>query len=305
MRKGTRDQAVIIDLHGSKARKGVELDGLQQWLEHFRQALRDFERSRSSRREPVRRTGRPGAVSDAATGFRLIHFKTGSGIATLEPLQRSGEDELDLGPHEAPAVRNLVDLMEAVRNAELERAVVGSLDEARRSIGEDGHFGMRVSDRGNGRTQIDAETIGRLQAATRDDAEPTPKDMTVSGHLHFVEVEEPERVAIRDAAGVDWVCTYSQDLEDEVLALVKKIVWAAGVGTRTAPRKGRMHLSEIAEIPTYDQSSFFTVEPVPIDELQRKHGVKRPQGLAALSDPEWADDEQDRAYLAFLQGDSD
>lgn len=313
MGKGTRDQAVIIDLHGSKAERGIELDGLQQWLGHFRQALRDFERSRSPRRERVRRTGRPGAVSDVATGFRLIHFRIGSGIAELEPLEWGDEDQLDLGSHEAPAVSNLLELMEAVERADLERAVVGSLDEARRSIGEDGHFGLLVSDRRDGRTQIDAETIGRLQAATRADDEATPKAMTVSGNFHFVDVEEPERVAIRDAAGVDWICTYPQDLEDEVLPLVQRlgsgrgsvIVWAAGVGARTGLRKGTMHLSDIAEIPTHDQSPLFTFEPVPVEELERQHGVERPQGLAALSDPEWADDEQDRAYLAFLLGDRD
>jgi len=250
-------------------------------------------------------------VSEVATGFRLIHFKTGSGIATLEPLERGDEDQLGVNSHEAPAVENLVELMDAVSSGGLEPAVIGSLDEARRSIGDNGLFGMRVGERKNGRTQIDAETIGRLRAAARDEDEATPKEMTVSGHLHFVDIEEPERVAIRDAAGVDWVCTYPQDLEERVLALVHRIgsssviVWAAGAGVRTAPRKGTMHLRDIAAVPAYDQSSLFTFEPVPVEELQRQHGVDRPQGLAALSDPEWADDEQDRAYLAVLLGDSD
>jgi hypothetical protein len=48
-----------------------------------------------------------------------------------------------------------------------------------------------------------------------------------------------------------------------------------------------------------EQSALFTVIPVDEDELLARQGIVGPQGLEALSDPEWQDDTDD-AYLAAL-----
>jgi len=48
-----------------------------------------------------------------------------------------------------------------------------------------------------------------------------------------------------------------------------------------------------------EQSSLFTPPPVDEDELLARQGIHAPQGLDALSDPQW-DDETDDAYLAAL-----
>lgn len=311
-------QSVVIDLHGSKAVGGVELYGLQRWAEHFRRALRDFERSQSLRQEPVKRTGRPGPISDISTAFRLVYFRKGSGIATLEPLQppepreSPGAEQLDIPPAEPPAVplseppaiRNLRSMIEAIDENRLDPVVVEALEDSRKAVGEDGHYGIKFSHQPNGRTSIDSETIQRLRAATTDEpaaAEPTEK--TVSGLLHLIEVEEPERLAIRDHAGVDWDCTFESELEGKVLGLVKSIVRAVGTGEQTKPKVGRLHIRDIQAVPRHEQSSLFTFERVPIEEIEAQRGVVGPQGLAATADPEWADDEQDRAYLAFVLGD--
>jgi hypothetical protein len=296
-----QDQSVIIDLHGSKATRGVELDGFQRWLEHFRRALRDFERSRSPRREQVKRTGRPGPVSDLATAFRLVEFRIGSGIATLEPVDMPDADQLDMAHPEAPAIRNLRSLMESVEAGSVNRAVVEALEDARKSVGDDGSFGIKLDKRKNGKTTIDSETIERLGSASKE-TPPALTEMTVSGLLHLIEVEEPECVAIRDRSGIDWLCTFEPELEAKVLRLVKSIVWATGTGGLTTPRSGKMHLREIREVPRYEQSSLFTFERVPLEELEAEQGIAEPQGLAAVQDPEWADDEQDRAYLALVLG---
>ena len=315
-------QSVIIDLHGSKAVEGVELYSLQRWAEHFRRALRDFERSESAGREPVKRTGRPGPISDISTAFRLVHFKKGSGIATLEPLEPPETvgpvealiGQLDMDPADAeeaavsepPAIRNLRALMEAVEVGQVDPAVVEALEDSRKAVGEDGCYGIKFSHHSNGRTSIDTDTIQRLRAATADEPPPTdPTEIAVSGLLHLIEVEEPERVAIRDNAGVDWECTFEPELESKVLGLVKSHVRAVGTGERTKPRGGQMHLRDIQEVavPRDEQSSLFTFERVPVEELEAEQGIHGPQGLAATVDPDWANDEQDRAYLAYVLGD--
>jgi hypothetical protein len=298
------DQSVIIDLHGSKAVRGVELDGFQRWVDHFRRALRDFERSRSTRQEPVKRTGTPGRVSDISTAFRLVHFKRGSGIAKLEPIDVPASDEQLGVAQEPPALQNLKSLVEAVKAERVDSSVVDALEDARKAVGDDGHYGIRFAADPNGRTPIDRETVERLHAAaSANEPEPEARPVSVIGLLHLIEVESPERVAIRDRDGRDWVCTFEPDLEQRVLSLVKSIVWAKGTGEHTSGKAGRMHLADIEVVPQHKQSALFTFERVPADELDARQGVSAPQGLAATVDPEWADDEQDRAYLALVLGD--
>jgi hypothetical protein len=58
-------------------------------------------------------------------------------------------------------------------------------------------------------------------------------------------------------------------------------------------------MTEASDNPSGAQSTRFTAAPVDEDELMARQGITAPQGLDALSEPEW-DDETDDAYLAAL-----
>jgi hypothetical protein len=291
------DQRIVLTLCGSKAERGVELDGLEVFIEHFRRALREFERTLSAREQEVGRTGQPGSRSKWATGFRLVHFEIGSSVAQLEPMELSEADD-QLLPTEPVSSENLRSLLEAV---EMERAlsprVIESLDGARKALGRDGRFGVRFSSQKKP-FFVGAAQIQRLDAAATQETEP--KEVTVSGKLHLIETEQPERVEIRAGDGVNWACTYDDDLEERVSALVRSLVRAQGIGKRTAYNRGSMHLREIEPLPKFEQTPLFTRETIPTRQLERQQGITRPQGLAALQDPEWVDDKASREYLAIL-----
>lgn len=193
-------------------------------------------------------------------------------------------------------------LLESVEAGKVDPPVIQSLEKARRDIGEDASFGVTVPSQENGRVPIDSKTIERLPETTEEDI-PEAGELTVTGRLHLIEVEEPERVGIRDTHGVNWVCIYDPELEPTVLALVKALVWATGEGARHSARSGKMHLQEIRALPQYDQSSLFTFERVSVETLEQEQRVADPQGLAALEDAEWSDDEQDREFLALVLDD--
>jgi hypothetical protein len=66
-----------------------------------------------------------------------------------------------------------------------------------------------------------------------------------------------------------------------------------------------MELREIEPLPKYEQTPLFTREAIPTGELERAQGVTRSQGLAALQDPEWVDDDASREYLSIVLDDRD
>lgn len=70
-----------------------------------------------------------------------------------------------------------------------------------------------------------------------------------------------------------------------------------GRGKLTSPLRGSMAIERIEPVDV-EQSSLFTSAPVD-EELLARQGIDAPQGLAALSDPQWYD-ETDDAYLAAL-----
>jgi hypothetical protein len=53
-------------------------------------------------------------------------------------------------------------------------------------------------------------------------------------------------------------------------------------------------------VPEFEQTSLFTGAPLALTELMRLQGVRGPQGLAALADPEWEDNEQSDLFLEAL-----
>jgi len=298
----TSDQRIVLKLHGAKAKRGVELDGLEGFIESFRRALREFERSLSAREGELGRSGQPGTRSRAATGFRLVGFEIGSGKATLEPLE-ANSDESQLLTEDPASSRNLRMLLESARDgAPLAPQVIQSLDGARKALGEDGRFGARFSDQKHVQFYVDSEAIRKLESAGRPETEA--REMTVSGRLHLIEVEEPGRVEIRAVDGVNWACVYDPSLKPAVLRLVESLVRVRGVGRRTAYNRGSLELLEIEPLPKFEQTPLFTREAIPTSELERQQGITRPQGLAALQDPEWVDDEASREYLSMVLDES-
>lgn len=61
-----------------------------------------------------------------------------------------------------------------------------------------------------------------------------------------------------------------------------------------------MALREVESLPKFEQTMLFTTNAVPTAELEQQQGITRPQGLAALQDPEWVDDEASREYVAMV-----
>jgi len=120
---------------------------------------------------------------------------------------------------------------------------------------------------------------------------------SIAGRLHLVDLE-PDRVGIRTAAGVEWACRYSEELEERIKGLIDRIVWVEGCGTMTSPLRGALTIDRIEAVES-EQSALFTLIPVDEDALLARRGIAAPQGLEALSDPEWEDD-TDEAYLAAL-----
>ena len=128
--------------------------------------------------------------------------------------------------------------------------------------------------------------------------------LTITGVVHLIDVE-PDRAAIRTASGVDWECHYPAELEDLVLDLISRRmrVRARGEGRLTSPRRGSIELAEVQEVPEYEQTSLFTTEPVPVDELAKAQSVRGPQGREVMIDPEWIDDEESRRFLEAVISD--
>lgn len=287
------DRTVRLDLHGAKAVRGVDIDALQGFLQYFRAALRDYDRATSHRREEVGRGGHPDARSKAVTNLRLTRFRVGSGIATLEepPALETGLP-LDI---EGTAIWNLKSLLDSIERGDLDRPVIDLLDEARRQLGPDGRY--VIAPVNHSPVELNLDTIRWLERAAAESDDPV--HTTVSGRLHLVEVEEPFRVEIRASDGTNWACAYPPELEDKVLSLVKSIVWARGIGRRKGKR-GTMELQDIEGVPEYEQSELFTREHLSTEELERAQGIRAPQGLNAVQDAGWRDDEADRMFLTSL-----
>ncbi|MEA2222593.1 MAG: hypothetical protein QOH83_969 [Solirubrobacteraceae bacterium] len=293
---------VMLDLHGARAQQGVEIDALETFLAHFRAALRDF--FRASHGGIPRSGGRPAARDAAATAFRLVEFHTGSGIATLEPVRSAdltgGDSTLDLG--EALSITTLRNLLIAIDSGKrLPAPVVEALGSARRAIGDDGSFGVEVSGWGRSlRVVIDQERMKRLQRPENESEDTT---MSVSGRLHMIEADQPNRrVGIRGQDGVDWTCTYPDEMHPVVTTLIERLVRVEGIGRRITAATGRLAITRLDPILEHTQDVLFTVETVALEQLLSEQQIDRPQGLSALIDEEWKDDEESRLFLEATLG---
>lgn len=292
--------SITLRLEGTRARRGVSLSDFETFIESFIAALRDFDRDR--RGTPTRKSGHPEVRAEAVTAFRLVGFREGSAIATIEPELGDAQEEMErIVDAEPIQLTNLYTLLASVEQEEaLPESVSEALEKAVRAAGEDGSLSVEFSGTKAGRftgrpVRIDVGRIKRIRAAREA---PVPKSVTsISGRLHQVDFE-PDRLAIRSSDGVDWSCDFPESLEQQVEALVNRLVWAAGAGSLSSPQRGRMKLSDIKGIEQGLQTGLFSGEPVSHAELAAAQGIAGPQGLDALGIEQWTD--ADEAYLAAL-----
>lgn len=288
----------VLHLEGSRARRGILLQDLEDFIDGFLKALRGHDRA--LRGEAATKAGHPERRDQLVTAFRLVDYRQGSAILTIEPaIEDLEEDNLDLDVEALPST-NLASLLESARRAEpLNPEVARSLEAARRHLGDDGRFQIRRVDEAHDLAPVifDAEAI--RGAATPRQA-PFAGPVTVSGRLHAIDLE-PGRVQIRAVDGADWRCTYAEEMEPDVTALLGALVWARGTGRKIDARRGEISIDVVREVAYAEESPLFTRERVPIDRLMAEQGITGPQGLASLADPGWDDDDPScQAFLATL-----
>jgi hypothetical protein len=287
------DNKITLYLEGSRAVRGVKLSDFESFVEHFLGALRDFDRSR--RGVPTKTEGHPDKRAEVVTAFRMVGFREGSGIATLEPdVADDLSNALFEGP--PPQVENLDALLDSMSEETLPPVVSEALLKACRSLGNEGRISVESAAEPDRRTTIDAAVLERSRAATTTAAESSFR--TVSGRMHLLDLE-PGKLAIRASDGVDWVCEYPEKLESAVLQLVGRIVWAQGEGLQLSAKRGLMQIQAVQTVAEGEQEAFFTLEPVPANLLMTQQGIAAAQGLAAVGDSDW-DPEADADYLAAL-----
>jgi len=83
------------------------------------------------------------------------------------------------------------------------------------------------------------------------------------------------------------------DIDHQLMHTAKGDV--AGQGISAKARQAAAHA----------QGPLFTGLPVPIDELMERQGIGGPQGLAALTDPEWELDDKSERFLEAIFAESD
>lgn len=291
------DYRITLRLEGSRAVRGMALSDFESFIENFLGALRKFARHKKG--APEGKTGQPEAGVAAATAFKLVEFRTGSGVATIEPITDDDQAEeklVDAEPIQLTFLGAMLDHFE--RNEPLPVGAADRLRDAVLSAGEDGRLAISGPFRSSGTIKtvlIDISRIDRTQASLPP-KRPEPIAF-VSGNLHRVDFE-PGKLAIRAPDGVDWVCEFPERLEPVVEALVNKNVWARGSGILKSPRLGKMTIESIESADIGIQGGLFTGEPVPDEELAAAQGIVEPQGLDVFAASEWTD--EDEAFLAVL-----
>ena len=297
----TDSTKVVLELTGSEAEHGLPLGSFAAFVEDFRRALRDYDRQRRTTR--TRRGGHPSGREELVTAFRLVGFEAGSAIVTLEPVPvpvEEGQEAIEGA--ELLAIENLRSLLDSIEGADspLDAAVTEALGGARRALGDRGRIEVVLADapsRKPRRVVIDEQKVADLERRVRRYA---PRQTRISGRLHMIDVE-PDRVAIRATDGVDWICTYPEEMEREVKALIDTRVVARGVGQLQSANRGSLRLEEVQPVGEFEQTELFTFERQPLEALMELQGISGPQGRPSITPDEISDDELD-AFVAALDG---
>ena len=299
--RSAQKRSVILELTGSEAIGGLPLSNLEAFVDDFRRALRDFHRQR--RAERTRRGGHPSGREELATAFRLLEFRRGSAVMTLLPdVRDESEEQPALGDVEPLAIENLRALLDAIESddAVIDPAVTDAVEGARSALGDDGKIKVKLDGeqpRHRRSVVIDRERVAVLERRVERQA---PRARRVSGRLHMIDLE-PDRIGIRAANGVDWSCSYPDELEEIVRGLVGTNVWVRGIGRELTGAKGTLEINEIHPIGEFEQTRLFTFERVPLAELMAEQGILGPQGTISIVPPEVTDEEFDRFFTATLE----
>jgi hypothetical protein len=291
---------IELRLTGEEAQRGLPLANVAAFLDNVRRALRDFDRARQGQR--TQRGGHPTSREELVTALRLVDFRPGSAIMSLEPMAHE-QGETGLVPDaEALPVENLLALIAAVESRDdvLPPAVTESIDNARRTLGPSGAIEIKVNPRLRTRRQarivIDAQTVETLQLRAEQQSRT---HLRIVGRLHMLD-DEPRKIGIRAGDGVDWICSYPEELEEQVLNLVRTRVVARGLGVKVTSNRGRLDIESIEPVEAYEQSKLFTLERVEIGELMARQGIEAGQGIPSLLGDDVAVEDLD-AFLDALR----
>jgi hypothetical protein len=289
----TRIEHVVLRLTGSETTDGLPLASFASFVEDFRRALRDFDRSR--RLKKTRRGGHPTAREDLAAAFRIVSLKRGSAILELEPIAPTPgtEDQEMVTGAELLPLETLRALMDSLQRDEpIDASVADAVASARRTLGPDGKIEIEIKHpkaaQPPTRLVIDAQAVEKLEHRVRH---YEPRAMRVTGRLHMIDLE-PDRIQIRAADGVDWVCRYPDSLEAKVKSLVGVRVWARGIGQLQGASRGTLTIETVEPVAEFEATPLFTFERVPLSELMERQGVTGPQGVVRLT-PDLSDEELD------------
>lgn len=296
-------QRVVLELRGSEAQRGLPLSNFATFVDEFRRALRDFDRQR--RADRTGRGGHPSGREELVAAFRLLEVKPGSSILTLEPIAPDGlADQATLAEVERLAMENLRSLLDAIESDDqsIDPAVAQAVGNARRALGGDGRIEVKIVDhhrRRRRRVVIDSK---RMEALERRVRRYQPGIVRVSGRLHMIDLE-PDRVGIRSTDDIAWTCSYSPELEPNIMALLNQTVWVRGLGQlQQTGRRGTLVIDEIQPIGEFEQTPLFTFERIPLEDLTRDQGITAPQGRISVI-PEDVSDEELEKYLAAVLDD--
>ena len=288
---------------GEEAERGLALANVATFLESLRRALRDFDRARQGQK--TQRGGHPTAREELVTALRLVEFRPGSAIMELEPIRVRPEEGIELaGDAEPLAVGNLLALVDAIEGGDevLAPAVTESIEAARRSLGPSGTIEISVNagrrTRRRARIRIDTRTIEALELRAERRA---ARQLRIVGRLHMLD-DEPRKVGIRASDAVDWISSYPPELEERVLALMRKRVVVRGFGSQTTSNRGRLEIESIESADEYEQSELFTIERVPIDELAARQGITVGAAMSSLLGDD-ADEAEIDAFVDALGDD--
>jgi hypothetical protein len=160
----------------------------------------------------------------------------------------------------------------------LEPAILEPLEEARRSLGEDGRIEFRTP-------WSEPVVLDEQKAAILAGALPAipPSDLEwveISGWLHGADLA-PDEIRIRDVRGEDWVCHYPDELEVSVRSLLGSVVIASGL----ASSEGRRRRIELETLAPADSAIPGPSPHLPeefIEQLKEQQGIGSSQPLAAL-----------------------
>lgn len=293
----TGDRQIMLTMKGARVERGVSLSDFESFIDNFLAALRDYDRA--GRGQQAKKTGHPDRRAEAVTAFRLVGFRIGSAVATLEPELVSLDEDEDVLFDEDPI--SLTNLQALTADLSTERAVppavIESLEKACRAAGSDGSLSIGLPGSILHPLVVNAELLDRVANASTESESESTEVTTVSGRLHLLDLE-PDRLGIRTAGGVEWLCKYPEALEERVKAMLDLIVWVEGAGTLTSPLRGTMTVNRIESVDL-EQSSLFTIEKINEQALAARQGISMPQGLSSLAVTDW-DDASDDMYLAAL-----